>query len=303
MNVLSNTISDGCQTINYNHRTKLPMRTMNSIVVSTASGIYRCLVCWILIVLTNPITSTIAATLFSTPHLPSQASRPQYRQRRKVAIASSNREIIRKRLLAIRVSSLSSGETPKESLLSIQSAIFGSHATSNDTNSEIPSNATSVVEQYQSISHGQLLLEPANTTTTQSSSTSAIEIVGGVFDLYMPNITFAGQLISNLTDFILHETMKQLSSSSLTDVADHIIFCLPDGSSFQNDPNWTAYTYLNQPYSYYQLSRCTCLSVVAHEVCLTPYASYSYRNIQSEYSLTLLPHHLYFIVFLHPART
>ena len=180
--------------------------------------------------------------------------------------SSTAKTIVRKRLLAIRVSSISSGESPEESLSMIQSAIFGYLNANVDDNSNI----TSVVEQYQFISHGQLLLEPVNATRLAPASPATTDRKDGVFDLYIPNITFAGQVISNLTDIILQETQKQLlssSSSSLSDIADLIIFCLPTGSSFQDDSNWTAYTYLNQPYSYYQQSRCTRLSVVVHEVC------------------------------------
>lgn len=251
-------------TFNYNHRQTCPTQTMNFIVLLMK-------MCWILGIYPTSATSTTAATLISVKHQTPLISRPPPHQRRKVTTSSTfTRVIVRKRLLAIRVSSLSSGETPEESLMSIQSAIFGNRTTNNNTFSEIPLNATSVVDQYQYISHGQLLWEPVDTTTTQTlSSTSSIDIVGGVFDLNIPNITFTGQSISNLTDIILQQTLKQLTLSSLTDVADHVIFCLPNGSSFRNDPNWTAYTYLNQPYSYYQLSRCTRLSVVVHEVCLT----------------------------------
>ena len=181
--------------------------------------------------------------------------------------SSATKTIVRKRLLAIRVSSISSGESPEESLSMIQSAIFGYLNANVDDNSNI----TSVVEQYQFISHGQLRLEPVNATRLAPASPATTDRKDGVFDLYIPNITFAGQVISNLTDIILQETQKQLlsssSSSSLSDIADLFIFCLPTGSSFQEDSNWTAYTYLNQPYSYYQQSRCTRLSVVVHEVC------------------------------------
>ena len=254
---------------------------MTFIVLGITSGSYGFLllkICYILVLFATLGRYTHATVKHQSS--PQISHAPQQHQRRKVITTTTlTKVIVRKRLLAIRVSSLSSGETPEESLTLIQSAIFGNHSTTNSNNtnsSEIPwnNNATSVVEQYQYISHGQLLLEPVDATTAQTtlsstSSSSVINIVGGVFDLYIPNITFTGQSISNLTDIILQETVQQLSSSSLllTDIADHIIFCLPNGSLFKNNPNWTAYTYLNQPYSYYQLSRCTRLSVVVHEVC------------------------------------
>ena len=282
-------IDDRLPTMFYNeHRNRF---TRSSFVGTIASGNSRFILLWIIGVLTIASgTSTTAATVLSiNQHQPSQVSRPQqqtdmHHQQRRIdtdTTLMATKTIVRKRLLAIRVSSLSSGETPEESLISIRSAIFGyrnvdsnSSANKNESVEIIPSNATSVIEQYQFISHGQLLLEPVtnnsikeNTAETSSALTTTRNIEDGVFDLYIPNISFSGHSISDLTDIIVQEALRQLSpSTSLSDIADHIIFCLPNGSSFQNDPNWTAYTYLNQPYSYYQLSRCTRLSVVVHEV-------------------------------------
>jgi hypothetical protein len=178
-------------------------------------------------------------------------------QRRKIATA-----VTKKRLLAIRVSSAISGETPDESIASIRTALFGYNGSDTDPDQGI----VSVVEQYQSISHGQFILEPVENT--------ALSIEGGVLDLTLRSntIVFTGHSISNLTAAFIEELEQQLAiasgvqSISLLDVADYVMFCLPNGSTFRDDSNWTAYTYLNEPYSFYQQSRCTRLSVVVHEV-------------------------------------
>jgi hypothetical protein len=183
--------------------------------------------------------------------------------RRNVIVKSTATKT--KRLLAIRVSS-SSGEVPEESIASIQASIFG-YGTNPDN---ISLSDATVIAQYTAISHGQLQFVPVTKESILDDTAIQTELTidSGVLDMMINNVTFDGQAITNLTEIILEQTKNQFGSGllSLLDIADHIIFCLPTGSLFNNDPNWTAYTYLNEPYSYYQLSRCTRLSVVAHEV-------------------------------------
>jgi hypothetical protein len=193
----------------------------------------------------------------------SRISAERQHQQRRVTTTTS---ITTKRLLAIRVSSSSSGEVTNESIASIQAAIFG-YGTNPDN---ISLSDGTVIAQYAAMSHGQLLFAPVTMESILNDATISTElkIEAGVFDMAITNVTFDGQPITNLTKTILEQTQNQFGGiSSLLDVADHIIFCLPTGSIFNNDPNWTAYTYLNEPYSYYQQSRCTRLSVVVHEVC------------------------------------
>jgi hypothetical protein len=161
---------------------------------------------------------------------------------------------ITKRLLAVRVSTAT--EQPEESVALIQGAVFGIGTIPNPSN---VTDATSVVAQYAAVSHEQLWFVPA---------AAAERIRGGVLDLAVENITFAGGTrVRNVTSRILEQAARALGVTSLLEVADHVLFCLPTGGWYNgNSSNWTAYTFLEEPYSYYQKSRCTRLSVVMHEV-------------------------------------
>jgi hypothetical protein len=139
------------------------------------------------------------------------------------------------RLLAVRVSSSSSSEEPEESVASIQGAIFG-YGSNPDG---ISFTDSTVVAQYAAISHDQLLFVPAVAPSSR--------IVGGVLDIIVDNVTFAGQSISDITTAVLEQTRDALGIQSLTDIADRVMFCLPTGGILKNDPNWTAFTYPNEP--------------------------------------------------------
>jgi hypothetical protein len=161
---------------------------------------------------------------------------------------------ITKRLLAVRVSTLT--EQPAESVALIQGAVFGIGAIPNPAN---VTDAASVVAQYAAVSHEQLWFVPATTMDER--------IRGGVLDLVLENITITGTKVRNITDRILEQAAVALNVTTLLEVADHVLFCLPTGGWYNgNSSNWTAYTFLAEPYSYYQKSRCTRLSVVMHEV-------------------------------------
>jgi hypothetical protein len=147
-----------------------------------------------------------------------------------------------KRLLAVRVSSSLSGEVPAESIASIQGAIFGFG--SNPDN--ISFSDGTVVAQYAALSHEQLLFEPATNTETNAAG-NAGAIQHGVLDVIVDNISFVGQSITNVTATILEQTQKILGVLSLLDIADHFIFCLPKGGIYNNDANWTAFTFLFEP--------------------------------------------------------
>ena len=180
---------------------------------------------------------------------------------RKEAFAASRRIRTVQRLLAVRVSSAT--EQPEESVAFIQGAVFGIGAFPNPLNL---SDVTSVVAQFAAISHEQYTWVPA---------TAHPRIHSGVLDLTLSNhdtnITFAGTRIRNITALIVAQTEQALGVDHLTQVADHVLFCLPSGSLYHgsNASNWTAFTSVMEPYySYYQKSRCTRLSVVIHEVSL-----------------------------------
>jgi hypothetical protein len=177
-------------------------------------------------------------TVFRPPWSPHASSRT----RRGVVTTTTTTT---RRLLAVRVSTAT--ESPTESAAAIDAAVFGgNHGTST-------TDAT-VVAQWAAISHQQWRLVPA--------------VSSPVLDLRLDdtNITVAGRAVPNVTEYILAQTAQALGVATVPEVADHVLFCLPSGGLYRGHSNWTAYTLLGGPYSFYQKSRCTKLSVVMHEV-------------------------------------
>jgi hypothetical protein len=160
----------------------------------------------------------------------------------------------RKSLLAVRVSSSVSGISPTETVDEIQGALFGL-----GTNPYQLQPHQVVVNHVATVSHRQLIYEPA------------VEIIPGTIQNGVTEISIDAPFDSTVdvqTDvlpLIVAATQEHIGSEAMYFI-DKIIFCLPTGASFQGDPDWTAFTYLWEPYSYYQQSRCTRLSVVMHEL-------------------------------------
>ena len=162
----------------------------------------------------------------------------------------------RKSLLAVRVSSSvsSSSMAPLETVDEIAGALFGL-----GTNPYQLQPQQVVVHHVATVSHGQLIYEPA---VEGISGT----IQNGVTEISIPvpfNSTVDVQ--TDVLPLLVTATREHIGSETMASV-DKIIFCLPTGASFQGDAEWTAFTYLWEPYSYYQESRCTRLSVVMHEL-------------------------------------
>jgi hypothetical protein len=154
-----------------------------------------------------------------------------------------------KRLLAVRVIADGSDE-PIESLADIEGAIFGTGEKA------VPA---SIVNQYIWISHGQLQYTPLQNSNVPNN---------GVLEVTMPSL-MGVSVQGEFTELLLNKTRDILlgedSELTLEDAVDNIIFCLPDGGLFKNSTEWTAFTYLFEPYSYFQKQRCTRLSVGALE--------------------------------------
>lgn len=169
-------------------------------------------------------------------------------QRRKL-LSHKDYTIGTKRVLAVRITS-ASGEEPDESVEDIQAAIFGS---GDDTS------FTSVVHQYEAVSHGQLQLIPA-----QGSG-----IENGVIQVQLPD-SFAGKEIqSDLTSNILAMT-REAVGLPLDEVAEHFIFCLPSNSLLNGKSTWTAFTYLFEPVSannIHELKFHTRAAYLTHDLC------------------------------------
>jgi len=177
-----------------------------------------------------------------------------HRDRSLQQLSDFERRRGRQSLLAVRVSSSVSGVSPLETVDEIEAALFGS-----GPNPEQLEPHQVVVNHYAMISHEQLLYEPAVADIPDSIQNGVTEI-----SIDMP----FDETVDVQTDILprlLTATRERIGSYTL-DSIDKIIFCLPTGAHFQGDSDWTAFTYLWEPYSYYQRSRCTRLSVVMHEL-------------------------------------
>lgn len=152
-----------------------------------------------------------------------------------------------KRLLAVRITGLEGTEVPDETLPQIRDAIFGSESTG-----DLPT----VVSQYAAVSHGSLQYVPS----------AGAGISDGVAEISISTSIMNGT--SSIQGALMQEILDAtaLSLGDLESVADQVIFCLPTGSLLNNNNKWTAFTYRYEPYSFYQKSRCTKLSVAMHEL-------------------------------------
>ena len=178
----------------------------------------------------------------------------------------------RKTLLVVRV--VTGTEAPDVSVEEMEAAVFGTiphphasgvaleHSSENITASlDGPLSYQSVAEQYQAATLGNLMFEPIKGPGYEKG---VLEI-----DLskYMgANFVLAGQGIQSLASSLQLVTAELLGVTELSDAVDHVIFCLPNDSLLAGTTAWTAFTYLYEPYSYYQRSRCTKLSIVMHEL-------------------------------------
>jgi hypothetical protein len=174
----------------------------------------------------------------------------------------------RKTLLAVRV--VTHTEAPDVTLPDMEAALFGTaphpagltqSAQQQEDLAEEP--YVSVVEQYARVSLGNLLLEPL---TGPGYEQGVLEVNLADFLQAGEDYRIAGQGIQSLAPTLLQATAARLGVAELTNAADHTIFCLPNDSLLAGTTAWTAFTYLYEPYSYYQRSRCTKLSVVMHEL-------------------------------------
>jgi hypothetical protein len=132
-----------------------------------------------------------------------------------------------KKLLAVRIVT-TLGEAPAESLELIQGAIFGTGPQAVDN---------TVVSQYAAVSHGSLKY---TATSGPGISNGVVEVTAA---LKIAGTTVTGSFISAL----LNATAAKLGP--LDRIADHIMFCLPDGSVLQGSNTWTGFTFLYETVS------------------------------------------------------
>lgn len=141
-----------------------------------------------------------------------------------------------KKLLAIRVVSVI-GEEPTERLSNITSAIFGVDPIDAELSTEADQDAT-VVDQFREVSGSALSFVAA----------SGPRINYGVAQVVVNHAVVGEGVQGSLNEAILAATENQLGAP-LDELADHIVFCLPDGGLMQGTSSWTAFTYLFEPVS------------------------------------------------------
>jgi hypothetical protein len=138
-----------------------------------------------------------------------------------------NARIGNKRLLVIRVVS-PFGEEPDESIELIQGTIFGTGKQAQNH---------SVVSQYKAVSHGAFGYIPAE----------GDNIDGGVAQV-MANVYVKGSKMSpSFQDVIKEAAVEKLGD--LEDIADMVIYCIPDGSYLFDSDQWTGFTFLYETVS------------------------------------------------------
>lgn len=142
----------------------------------------------------------------------------------------------KKKILAVRVTSIFD-EIPEESVEEIESAIFGVDGLSNGGFGVTFDPKASVVDQYKAISHNQLILSPA----------IGDNINNGVAEVVIAQRVNESSIDEGLGLNILAKTEALVGP--LDEVADFIVFCIPDGSLAGNTLQWTAYTFIYDPVS------------------------------------------------------
>lgn len=160
------------------------------------------------------------------------------KERRLLGPSSLSLKRVKRRLLAVRVSAISEEngiEMPLTWANEIEAAIFGNSQKGSPLNP-----AASLVSQYKEVSHGQLLLVPA----------TGNGVVNGVAEVAI-NVPIAGVPIdkSKLLQIIHNTTSTLFGGRPLEQVADHIIFCLPDGATAKGSTDWYGFTMRLQPVS------------------------------------------------------
>ena len=151
------------------------------------------------------------------------------------------------RLLAVHISTQT--EQPDVTADAMQMALFGTGS------GTMRPGTVSVLDQYQYITKGQLLYTAA----------SGPNIIDGMLEVKIPLMEIAGEDVFRVIPVALSKTVEALNGTSLKEVADRVLFCLPS-STLKSGAPWRAFTYLFGPYSYYQAATCSLLEVLAHEL-------------------------------------
>lgn len=155
----------------------------------------------------------------------------QLQQQSSTTAGTKQRQV---RLLVVRVVDVE-GTEPVDSVDVMEGAIFGT-----GVNPQNISFAASVVQQYAAISHEKFALVPVLLQGANNIAAGVAEVVIGIPVQGAP-------LYRRLVPELLNATEAALGP--LDELADTIIFCLPDGATANGKTSWTAIATIWEPVS------------------------------------------------------
>ena len=151
-----------------------------------------------------------------------------------------------KSVLVVRV--IASDASTTDTVERLSDSVFGNNADGNGAD------AANLASQYDACSHGKLtFVEAPDRTGTD------ISIVNGATTVTVSTATTEGDGVMN--NAIITELNTQFGVSNPTELADHVMHCLPPGTM-----GGIAYAYLPGTLSVYSDTWCTSLSAQMHEV-------------------------------------
>jgi Gametolysin peptidase M11 len=159
-----------------------------------------------------------------------------------------------KHLLAIRVSSTLQ-ETPMESLDEMEAAIFGT----GPNPLHVPSDGT-LVAQFEAVSHGKLRFAPWDDPAL--TRPGLLDIVISTSTMKVSNDSSTNRFDSIVRPALISETVRRLGHT-FYDVADHVLFCMPNGSL---DGTVAGIGEVGGMFTYFHLGYCRKLDALMHEV-------------------------------------
>jgi hypothetical protein len=152
-------------------------------------------------------------------------------------IAADERYYGTQRVLAVRVTSVATGEYPTETLDEMQAAIFGNTTFgSNATASSSSSSDSYVTEQFRAVSHGKLNYVPARHKQLLVPGLLEMDVtVPATLDLF-DHVYWQTELVPILQQTLARilrnnaTTPNNMVLATIRSVADRVLFCMPTGS-------------------------------------------------------------------------
>ena len=150
-----------------------------------------------------------------------------------------NLQNVVKKVLVLRVVAQDASTTADETELADD--IFGASG-----------DAVNLQSQYKACSYDQLQFNAVTSNTAVGSD--------GVYTVYLPTTAITGASDSDIRTAAVDEATANLGT--LTNVADHVMVCLPPGTT----GGWIAYAYINHWLSVYNDNWCRYPSGQMHEI-------------------------------------